>query len=314
MPVGSITVLTGGLGGARLALALQAAGLEWACTFITNVADDVEFGDLVVCPDTDAVLYALAGRFDEERGWGVRGDVFEGPPPGAPPWFNIGREDAELHRRRSSLLTNGLTLAEATTTLAAELGLAARVLPVTNDPVRTKIRNGDSQRAFQEWLVRDHCDPAPDAVEWPGIDATAPAPGVVDAIRDADVVVIASSSPIASIKPLISVPGVCSALRERGSRRTLALSPVAARRPLTTERDRRRAHARAALLDAFGIGHDPLSVAELYAPFIDTFVLDTFDAEDAGAVRALGLDVLVAPVVASTPGERRELCAALPLR
>src|SRR5512147_1404085 len=132
-PAPLITALCGGLGGARLALALQAAGLESRTCFVTNVADDCEVGGLLVCPDTDAVLYALGGLFDDERGWGVRGDVFPACAEGADDWFHIGERDRRQHHARSALLASGLSLSAATAHLAKGLGVAARVLPASND-------------------------------------------------------------------------------------------------------------------------------------------------------------------------------------
>lgn len=304
-----IVVLSGGLGGARMALALSEAVLADRCTFVTNVADDWSVGDLPVCPDTDAVLYALAGRFDDERGWGIRGDTFGGPRAGEPPWFGIGDADRAHHEARRRLLDGGATPSGATTALARAAGIAASVVPVTDDVVRTRVRHGGRWAAFQEWMVRDHC-PAPDAISWAGLDRARPAPGVFDAIAGAELVIIGSSSPMASLAPILGVGGVRAALSARHGP-TVALSPVVAGRPLVTDRDRHRAAARAALMACRGLAHTPGDYARWIAPLASHVVLDPSDAAWSPDVTDLGLEVLLAPVIGADPDEREALVDAV---
>jgi LPPG:FO 2-phospho-L-lactate transferase len=301
----AIVVLSGGLGGARLALALTEAGLANRCTFITNVADDWTVGDLPVCPDTDAVLYALSGRFDEQRGWGIRGDTFPGPRPGEPSWLGIGDADRAHHEARQALLGAGATLAEATFGLARSAGVAAAVVPVTNGPVRTRVRHGGRWLAFQEWLVRDRC-PTPDAVAWSGLGRASAAPGVVDAIVKAEVVILGSSSPVASLAPILGLAGVRRALAARRGP-TVALSPVVEGRPLVTDRDRHRAVARAALMACQGLAHTPGDYARWIGPLASHVVLDPADANWAPLVSHCGAEVVFGPVIGNDPDERRML-------
>jgi LPPG:FO 2-phospho-L-lactate transferase len=300
-----IVVLSGGLGGARLALALTEAGLADRCTFVTNVADDWTVGDLPVCPDTDAVLYALSGRFDDERGWGIRGDVFPGPRAGEPDWFGIGDADRAQHRARRSLLSAGVTVSQATASLAAAAGITARVMPVSDDEIRTRVRHGGRWVAFQEWLVRDRCPP-PEDVRWVGIDRSTPAPGVVDAIAGAALVLIGSSSPVASLEPILGVAGVRQALSGRAGP-TVALSSVVEGRPLSTDRDRHRARARSLLMALRGLDHTPGAVARWVAPLATHVAIDPGDAGWADAVRATGAEPVLAPVAGIDTGERRVL-------
>lgn len=295
-----ITVLCGGLGGARLALALQAAGLEARTCFVTNVGDDCEHDGLLVCPDTDAVLYALAGVFDEARGWGVRGDVFPARRDG---WFHVGARDRRQHRARTARLAAGCSLTAATAALAARLGVRATVLPATDQPLRTHLHTPRGALAWQEWLVRERAAPPVLAVEYRGLEAARASDAVLAAVREAALLVIAASSPVASIGPLLALPGMVDAIRARRGP-GVALSPVARRRPLRLARDRQRAHARAALLAARGIAHEPAAVARLYAGLVDAFVLDDADRADAGAVAALGLAPLVAPTIDLEGGPR----------
>lgn len=303
-PAPLVAVLCGGLGGARLALALQAAGLEDRSCFITNVADDCEQDSLRICPDTDAVLYALGGLFDEQRGWGIRGDVF----PASEHWFHLGERDSRQHRARTALLAAGQSLSAAVAELAAGLGVRARVLPASDEDLRTHIHTRDGVLGWQEWLVRERAEPAVADVEYRGLASARAGDGVLTAIREAELLVFAASSPVASIGPTLALPGVAAAIRARRGP-TVALSPVALRRPPRSDGDARRARARAALLAAVGRLHHPVAVAESYAGLIDAYVLDEADEIDAAAIERLGLEALVAPTFEAAGAPR--LIAAL---
>jgi LPPG:FO 2-phospho-L-lactate transferase len=303
-----ITALCGGLGGARFALALAQEGLADRSTFITNVADDWVVDDLLVCPDTDAVIYALSGRLDEERGWGIRGDEF--PPAGSTTtrWFNLGAQDRAHHVRRSALLSSGADLASVTDVLAREVGITARLVPASLHPRGTVIVTDEGTSAFQEWLVRDHAAPTVQDVRWPG--PRTPAPSVLPAMADADVVVLTSSSPVASLEPTLELDGVRDLLtaRKAAGLPVVLISPVVSTSP-ELERDRRRHHARAALLAARGIAHEPLAVAELFADVATHVVLDPADAHLAHDLPS-GLIGAVAPIVAQDAASRAALVSA----
>jgi len=308
-PPPNVTVLSGGLGGARLAMAALECGIAATTTFITNVADDWCVGGLPVCPDTDAVMYALSNRFDAQRGWGVKGDTFPTPRPEEPSWFGIGQHDRATHELRRALLDAGATLATATAALATAAHIQARLIPVTCDPVRTSIRTATGWHAFQEWLVRDR-GPAVQDIRWDGLEAARPTGGVIEALTDADVVVIASSSPMASLAPILGVGGVRQALEQRCGP-TLALSPVVLGRPATTDRDRHRDKARRQLLAAAGIDHTPSGIAEWLSPLASHFVIDPTDAEWAAAVAATGAAPVLAPVIGIDAAERRALAVVV---
>lgn len=287
-----VAVLCGGLGGSRVALALQAEGLADSACFVTNVGDDLEVDGLLVCPDTDAVLYALAGCFDEERGWGIQGDTFGARGSEELPWFHVGAEDRRHHVARAALLRDGLTLGEATRRRAEALGVRAAVVPVTDAPVRTRIRTRGGVLAWQEWLVRDGAAAEPLAVEYAGAEPATASPMALDTIRGAELVLVAPSSPIGSIAPILAVAGVVDAL---AGARLVVLSPVVTRRAPVTERDVRRHRVRAALLRTVGVAHDPVGVASWYHALAPTFVLDPADADDVTAVEGLDLEARVAP-------------------
>ena len=285
-------MLCGGLGGARVALALQAEGLDADACFVTNVGDDLEVDGLLVCPDTDAVLYALAGCFDEERGWGVRGDTFGSAGSDELPWFHVGVEDRAHHVARAALLRDGVPLGEATRRLAEALGVVAAIVPVTDVPVRTRVHTGTGMLAWQEWVVRDGAVPEPLGVEYAVAKQATASPAALAAIRGAELVLVAPSSPIGSIAPILAVRGVVDALTDA---RVVVLSPVVARRPPVTDRDVRRHRVRAALLSTVGVAHDPVGVAGWYRALAPTFVLDPADGEDVPAIEALGIEARVAP-------------------
>jgi LPPG:FO 2-phospho-L-lactate transferase len=246
-------------------------------TAIGNVGDDLEMWDLHVSPDLDTIMYTLGGLLDEERGWGVRGDTYQAmgvaEQAGRETWFTLGDQDADLHMLRTRMLKNGEPLSTVTQKLAEGLGVGVRLIPATDDRLRTKIQTPEGELDFQEWFVRRRHADRVDGVRFEGAEASRPAPGVVEAIAEADVVVIAPSNPFVSIRPILAVPGIEEALRER---RVVAISPLvggkAVRGPL--------AEMMASL------GHEPgaAGVRALYGDLISTFVLDREDAALADAI------------------------------
>lgn len=271
---------------------------------MVNTADDLVYAGLHVSPDVDTVSYALAGRFDEERGWGLRGDTFrnaEALRRFGGGWFAIGDEDLATHLRRTALLRAGATLSEATADLAHSLGLTARVLPMTDQPVRTVVGTDEGRLSFQDWLVRRQGRPAVLSIEHEGATAARPAPGVLRVLEEADVVVVAPSNPVQSIGPILALAGVREALAAR-SRPAVAVTPVVSGRPPATAPERSRAHVRAAFMAACGLAHRASEVARCYLGLVDGFVLDEVDAAEREEIEALGLAVLVTDTLA--PGRR----------
>ena len=264
-------MLAGGLGGSRCVDALARAAGPEQVTAIGNVGDDLEMWELHVSPDLDTIMYTLAGLLDEERGWGVRGDTYEAmavaEQAGRETWFTLGDQDAGLHTLRTRLLKNGQPLSTVTGKLAEGLGLGVRLLPATDDRLRTKIQTPDGELDFQEWFVRRRHADRVDGVRFEGAEDARPAPGVLDAIEEADVVVIAPSNPFVSIQPILAVPGIEEALR---TKHVVAVSPLVGGKAL-----------RGPLAEMMAsLGHEPgaAGVRALYGDLVSTFVLDREDA------------------------------------
>jgi LPPG:FO 2-phospho-L-lactate transferase len=301
-----LTVLCGGLGGSRFVDAVaQAAGPE-AVTAVGNVGDDVEVLGLHVSPDLDTVLYTLAGFLDEERGWGVRdethGALGMAEELGADTWFTLGDRDIGHHLVRTELLRAGAPLSEAFARAAEALGVGVRLLPVSNDCVRTVVSTPAGELDFQTWFVRRrHADEVL-GVRYDGADVARPAPGVLEAIAEADAVFLAPSNPFVSIGPILAVPGVREAVVGRNGP-VVAISPLVGGKAL-----------RGPLAGMLGsLGHEPsaLGVARLYEGLASAFVLDPSDAALAPDVEALGLRTVVTPVVMVDPKGRGEVGRAV---
>ena len=275
----SIAILCGGLGGSRCVDSLARAVGPEAITAIVNVGDDLEILGLHVSPDLDTVLYTLAELLDEERGWGVREETYGAlelaARAGGESWFTLGDRDIGLHLVRTALLRSGVPLSAVTARLTEALGVAVRLLPATDDKVRTKVETDAGELDFQEWFVaRGHRDRVT-GVRYEGAESAQPAPGVVDAIETAGLVVIAPSNPFVSVQPILAVPGVSEALAPK---RVVAISPLAEgkafRGPLV------------GMLESLGYEPTPAGVAAVYGDLVDTFVVAFGDEGPPGAVTA----------------------------
>ncbi len=299
-----VTVLAGGVGGARFLQGLIDVIDPAAVTIVGNVGDDLEPYGLHVSPDLDTVLYTLTGRIDAEKGWGVRGDtpraLEQARALGADAWFWLGDLDLGLHLARTELLRQGLPLSAATARLAAAMGLRATLLPATDDRLRTMITIPDGEVDFQTYYVRrGHADPVL-RIRFDGAEAARPAPGVLEAITAADVVVIAPSNPFISIDPILAVPGIRAAVAARRER-VVAVSPIVAGKAL-------RGPA-AAMLSSLGHETSAVGVAGLYRSLASSLLIDCEDAAAAGRVEALGLRPRVTGTVMVDVAASRALAA-----
>jgi LPPG:FO 2-phospho-L-lactate transferase len=306
-----VVLLTGGLGGARLAPRLRDVLGPGRLTVIANVGDDLDWLGLRVCPDADSVMYALAGRWDEARGWGRRDETFGVRDAlgalGERQWFNVGDRDLATHLRRSALLRAGRTLTEATTAVAHALGIHdVTVLPAADEPAETRIVTADGRRLhFQEWYVREGAAPRVRSVELAAVPAGLAA---LASLAVADAVVLGPSNPVASLGAILALDGIRDAVA-RVPRR-IAVSPVVAAVPPDDGVARHHARARERLLAAEGCRHTPAAIARRYAGLVDCFLLDRADTSE---IRTLGRDGLrtVADDLLEPTGLARALASEL---
>lgn len=288
-------LLGGGTGCSRLAVPMSRLLDPGGLTLVANTADDLWRYGLRICPDLDTNMYALAGWQDRDRGWGVEGDSFMAMNQvrrfGEDAWFNLGDLDLATHLVRTGRLSDGEPLSAVTDLLARSAGVASRLIPMTDSEVATRVVTRGGEIGFQEFFVQHSAEVEVVDVRWDGVDEAPPAPGVIEAIGDADVVVIGPSSPVASVLPMLELSGVRDALA--AANRVVAVTPVVSGIPIAGEGEKRRARSRAALMATKGFDHTATSVASLYVELADAFVLDVADATEAGEIEALGLDVRV---------------------
>jgi LPPG:FO 2-phospho-L-lactate transferase len=266
-------LLSGGVGGARFARGLVAALDPGDVTIVGNVGDDVEILGLHVSPDLDSILYTLAGLSDEERGWGRAGETWNALAAagrwGGEEWFRLGDLDLGLHLVRTQALRDGSPLSEITADLVRRAGLAVRILPATDDRLRTHVVTPAGTFSFQRWFVaRGHRDEV-DAVELEGADAARPAPGVLEALESAGAILVAPSNPFVSVGPVIAVPGIRAALESRRAR-CVAVSPLIGGAAVKGPADR--------MLARMAGGTTPAHVARCYEGLLDALVIDEADA------------------------------------
>jgi len=275
-----ITVLTGGTGGAKFVDGLRQIVPQQDLTVIVNTGDDLLWWGLHVCPDLDSITYVLADKLSEERGWGVERDTFfclqNMRQMGEPAWFQIGDRDLALHVFRSKLLNEGKTLSEATAEITARLGIASRILPMSDSRVETRVLTPNGEMGFEEYFVRRQYKDPVTSVRFAGALNAAPASGVVDAIASSELVLLAPSNPVTSIGPILAVPGIRDVLR--GSEATIAaISPIvggaAVSGPAGT------------LLAAQGFEVSIAGVADYYKEFLDLLVVDLRDAHASDELR-----------------------------
>jgi LPPG:FO 2-phospho-L-lactate transferase len=292
-----VVALTGGIGGGKFLRGLIRAVAPRDVTAVVNTGDDVWMHGLRICPDLDSVAYWLGGVFDRERGWGRRDETFRATeelrrfdPDAA--WFGLGDLDLATHLYRTRLLRDGVTLSDVTARVAARFGIASRVLPMTDDPVETHIDvtclGAELDLHFQEYWVRRGGRDEVKGVRFVGALDARPAPGVLDAIGEADAILLGPSNPVVSMGPILATPGVREAV---GQRRGVCagISGIVAGAPLGGMADR--------LMPAVGIEVTAAGVATHYRELTSGFLIDAQDRELAGRVSALGLRVGVTDTI-----------------
>ncbi len=305
-----IVVLAGGYGGAKLshgvALAAEAREPGPELAIIVNTGDDLELHGLLVCPDLDTVLYTLAGLANEETGWGVRDETWSAAEMlaryGAPTWFRLGDRDLGTHIVRMHRLRTGVRLTTVEAELVEALGVRARLLPMSDDRVRTELRIDEGWLAFQDYFVRRHHEDAVHEIRFTGIVSARPTREVLAAIANADRILFAPSNPFVSIGTILAVPGIVEALA--GARAPIvAVSPLIGGAAVRGPADRMFVSL-GGEASALGVGRH---YVERYPGLLDGLVIDEVDAGQADALRALGLAVRVAPTLMLTTEDRRRL-------
>ena len=287
-----VTALAGGTGAAKLLRGVVQIVEPANVTVVGNTGDDAEIWGLHVSPDLDTVTYALAGALDVARGWGRADETFHCLDAmaslGAEAWFNLGDRDLATHLVRTRALRTGRALSSITAELARQLGVSVRIVPMTDDSVRTRVETPDGWLDFQEYFVRDKAQPTVRAVAYVGAEQARPAPGVVDAIYTADVVLVCPSNPVTSIGPILAVPGVMDALG--GTRaRVIGVSPIVGGAPVSGPAGM--------LMRARGLEVSALGVAAAYAPWLDTLVIDTRDRDLEPALAGVGVRGVAADTI-----------------
>ena len=290
-----ITTLAGGVGAARFLQGLVHVVPPKEIVTIVNTGDDIEFYGLHISPDVDIVTYTLAGIVDEEKGWGIRGDTFNCLDMlrkyGYETWFMLGDKDLATHIHRTLLLKSGLKLSEVTEKIRKALGVKVKIIPMTDDKVQTKIVTSVGEMHFQEYLVKRKAqDPVLD-VKFEGIERAEPAPGVIEAILNADGIIICPSNPIVSIGPILSIKGVKEALKKTKAK-IVAISPIVGGAPIKGPADK--------LMRGLGIEVSALGVAKIYRNFLDTLIIDNVDRDLKPRIEEIGVKVYVTNTIMKT--------------
>jgi LPPG:FO 2-phospho-L-lactate transferase len=302
----TVTALAGGVGASKLLLGLHDVIDPRNLTVIVNTGDDITLHGLKISPDLDIVTYTLAGVVDDTKGWGYRGETFHAlkrlAALGRLNWFNLGDRDLATHIHRSAMLAEGKSLSDAAEAIRLALGVTARILPMCDQPVPTMIDTAEGELHFQEYLVKRHAEPVVRGIRFDGVDKARPARGVLEAIRDADCILICPSNPLISIGPILAVPGIREALRAR-KESVFAVCPIVGGKSLKGPSDK--------MLAELGYEASALGVAKLYADFTGTFVIDPADKTQAGSIRKLGMQVEVVPTVMKTRTQKRSLARSL---
>ncbi len=301
-----ITVLSGGVGAARLLAALVSVIDPAEIEAVVNVGDDFVLHGLTICPDLDTITYTLAGRVNEETGWGRRGETWRTMSAlgelGGETWFALGDQDLATHLYRTQRLGEGATKSEVAREIAARLAVPVTLRPVTDDPLATIVDTELGALDFQDYFVRRRHDVAVTGVRIHGAAAARPAPGVLTALRDATRLVIAPSNPFLSIEPILAVPGVREVVSARRAD-VVAVSPLVGGRALKGPAAR--------LLDDLGFAVSCEGVADVYREFVGTLVIDESDASSAATIRDRGMDVRVTTTVMANPDHARALARAV---
>jgi LPPG:FO 2-phospho-L-lactate transferase len=301
-----ITALAGGVGAARFLTGLTQIIKPEDLSVIVNTGDDIELFGLHISPDVDIVTYTLAGIVDEAKGWGIKDDTFQClcvlKKLGADTWFNLGDKDLATHIYRTNRLKQGISLSQITEEVSHSLGLKAKILPMSNDRFETRINTPQGSIHFEEYFVKHQCGADFLGVEFVGQTSAKPSPGVLEAISDAELVIVCPSNPIVSVGTILSIEGVRTALQQTKAK-VVAVSPIVAGATIKGPADK--------MLRGLGVEVSAFGVAQLYADFIDSIVIDTKDSALKERVEKLGLTITVINTVMKTLEDKVTLAKAV---
>ena len=298
-----ILAITGGVGGAKLALGLSRLLGPEEVAFAVNTGDDFEHLGLEICPDLDTLIYTLSGLANPDTGWGRRDETWSFLDTlktlGGETWFQLGDHDLALHVRRTRMLREGTTRTQAAAEIAGRLGIEHRLLPMSDDPVRTMVHTAGGPLAFQHYFVRDRCEPAVTGFEFSGAERARPNPAILDWLEGADGIVVCPSNPFVSVDPMLSVPGLRRALMDSPAP-VVAVSPIVGGAALKGPA--------AKMMAELELPARADQVARHYGDLLDGFVMDQQDADLAGGV---AVETLVTQTVMRTLDDRVALAEAV---
>ncbi|MGA8101790.1 MAG: 2-phospho-L-lactate transferase [Candidatus Acidiferrales bacterium] len=301
-----VAALAGGVGASKLLLGLSRVMNPRELTAIVNTGDDLSLHGLEISPDLDIVTYTLGGVVNPKTGWGFRQETFHLLERlavlGGPSWFNLGDRDLATHIYRTDRLRRGATLSQVADEVRRALGVAATILPMSDSPVRTKIRAKQGWLAFQEYFVKLRAKPVVREIRFEGCEKSRPAPGVLEALRKAERIVICPSNPMISVGPILAVPGIREALRARREA-VLAVCPLVGGKSLKGPSDK--------MMRQMGLQSSALGVAKLYRDICGAIMIDSADAGQHQAIEALGMSVVVASTVMRTLADKVGLARAV---
>jgi LPPG:FO 2-phospho-L-lactate transferase len=299
-----VVALSGGVGGAKLALGLSHVLAPEQLSIIANTADDFELLGLPISPDLDTLMYSLAGISNAAQGWGIEGESWAFMQAlkcvGGPGWFQLGDKDLATHTMRRHYLSEGKSLSEATVLLSRALGVSYPILPMSDDPVATFVSTASGPLSFQDYFVAQQCKPVISDFYFQGIDAATPSAQALAAIARADAIIICPSNPFVSIAPILSVPGMKAAL-QASSVPIVIVSPIIAGAAIKGPT--------AKMMQELNMPVTALAVAEHYADVASHFVLDCSDENLSAAVADCGYKTLVCNTLMKTLDDKKQLAA-----
>jgi len=286
--MGKIVALAGGVGAAKLLRGLVKVVSPRDLVIVGNIGDDIELYGLHISPDLDIIMYTLAGIVDEAKGWGIAGDMFHCLEMlgrlGFETWFKLGDRDLAIHIIRTKMLREGYTLSQATVKLCKMLSVEAKLIPASNDPVKTKIQSGQQLLDFQEYFVKRGTMDTVTNVFFEGAEKAKPAPGVIEAIREAERIIICPSNPILSIAPILSISAIRKAL-EKSKAPIVGVSPIVGGKAIKGPADR--------IMGSMGFEVSPYGVAKFYGSLLKHLVIDEVDLEHEKRIQKIGVKVTV---------------------